>query len=381
MRFEAVELVKKEFHHLDTNFFNSAYFGPSPYSAKQKISRAVQKELDPSFYSYDTWMGISERIREQIAKVLNCSADNITHHCSTSDIINIVANGIDWKEGDIVCAINKEYPSNTLPWMRAEEISPVKFQLLDLEDEVVPTAKWLAKILPKNCKVFNMSYVTFDTGKKMDLLSIGKLCKERDILFIVDATQALGGMPITSEELKVIDVLACSSYKWMLGPYGHAFGYFNDNAIKLIKHRSGNWITSPKSKVVYNLLEYTTDTLPGARKFDRGQAGNMLINACLEASLEFLESVGLETIRKHNESLRDHFLINYPKKKFNLITPTDAMANILCLKTIKTNPIDLERELKFRNVDVSIREGNVRLSFHIFNTKVQVNALLRALDI
>ncbi|MCR9205777.1 MAG: aminotransferase class V-fold PLP-dependent enzyme, partial [Halobacteriovoraceae bacterium] len=135
MKFEDVELVKKEFHHLDTIFFNSAYFGPSPYTAKQKISRAAQKELDPSFYNYDTWMGISERIREQIAKLLKCPTKNIAHHCSTSDIINIVANGMTWKEGDVVCAIDKDYPSNILPWMRAAELYPLNFEILDLKDE------------------------------------------------------------------------------------------------------------------------------------------------------------------------------------------------------------------------------------------------------
>ncbi|MCF8060514.1 MAG: aminotransferase class V-fold PLP-dependent enzyme [Bacteriovoracaceae bacterium] len=381
MKFETIELIKKEFHHLDTIFFNSAYFGPSPYGAKQKVSRAVQKELDPSFYNYNNWIGIPERMREQIASLLECSPDNIMHSTSTSDIISIVANGLDFKEGDIACAIDKDYPSNVLAWMRAEEITPVTFQLMNLGDEVVPTAKWLAENLPKNCKVFDMSYVTFDTGKKMNILEIGKLCQERGIFFIVDATQALGGMKITKEELAVIDVLACSSYKWMLGPYGHAFGYFSDNAIKKVKHRTGNWISSPNSKVVYNLLDYTTETLPGARKYDRGQAPNMLVNACLEAGLEFLHDVGLETIQEHNAGLRDYFLENYPKNKFDIITPTDHMANILCLRATKTDALTLERELKFRNVDVSIRQGNLRLSFHIFNNQDQVNELLRALDI
>jgi cysteine desulfurase/selenocysteine lyase len=381
MKFETVELIKKEFHHLDTFFFNSAYFGPSPYSAKQKVSRALQKELDPSFYNYNTWMGIPERVREQLARVIGCDPKNVTHSTSTSDIVNLVANGFPFKEDDIVCSVNKDYPSNVLPWMRAAETRGLNFQLLDLGDELLPTRAWLEKTLPKKCKVFDMSYVTFDTGKRMNILEIGKLCKERDILFIVDATQALGGMAITPEELNVIDILACSSYKWMLGPYGHAFGYFSDTALEKISHKSGNWITSPNSKVVYNLLDYTTETLEGARKYDRGQAPNMLVNACLEAGLEFLLDVGLENIQNYNAELRDYFLDNYPKKKFELITPKDHMANILCVKATECDPIVLERELKFRNVDVSIRQGNVRLSFHIFNTKDQINELIRALDI
>ncbi len=381
MKFETVELIKKEFHHLDTIFFNSAYFGPSPYSAKQKVNRALHKELDPSFFNYSTWMGIPERERELIARLLNCSPDNITHSTSTSDIINIVANGIKLEKDDVVCSINHDYPSNVLPWMRAVETRGLNFELIELGDQIIPTREWLAQKLPKNCKVFDMSYVTFDTGKCMNILEIGKLCKERGIFFIVDATQALGGMPITKEELDVIDVLACSSYKWMLGPYGHAFAYFSDSALEKVDHRNGNWVVSPNSKVVYNLLDYTTETLPGARKYDRGQSPNMLINACLEGGLEFLSAVGLDEIEKHNNYLRDYFLENYPSKKFNLITPKEAMANILCLKATSSDPLELERELKYRNVDVSIRQGNIRLSFHIFNTVDQVNELIRALDI
>jgi cysteine desulfurase/selenocysteine lyase len=376
-----LELIHKEYQHLDSIFFNSAYFGPSPYSAKQKVSRALQKELDPSFFDYNTWIGIPERTREQMAKLLHCHPDHITHSTSTGDIISIVANGLTLKDDDVICAINHDYPSNVLPWMRASETKKINFQLLELGDQIVPTADWLKQNLPKNTKVFDMSYVTFDTGKKMNLLEIGKLCAERDILFIVDATQALGGMAITKEELSYIDVLACSSYKWMLGPYGHAFGYFSDKALKMVAHQTGNWVVSANAKNVYNLLDYTTKTLKGARKYDRGQTANMLTTSCLEAGLEFLTSVGLENVEKQNAGLRDYFLDHYPKEKFTLITPTEAMANIICMKAIKTDPINLERELKFRNIDVSIRQGNLRLSFHLFNTKEQVNELIRALDI
>ena len=378
---EIKELIQKEFIHLDSNFFNSAYFGASPYSAKQKVSRALQKELDPSFYNYNTWMGISDRVRETIARVVGCEADNITHSTSTSDIINTVAHGYNFEEGDVVAAIDKDYPSNILPWMRlVEKNSSVNFQLLEL-DQDIPTVKWLEKNLSPKTKIFNMSWVTFDTGKKMDILSIGRFCKERGILFIVDATQALGGMKISKEELAVVDVLACSSYKWILGPYGHAFGYFSDNALEKVDASTGNWVVSPNSKVVYNLLDYTTDTLPGARKYDRGQASNFLAMACLEAALEFLDKVGLETIEKHNKKIRDYFLDNYPKDKYDVITSREYMANIVCLKGKGLDPVELERELKHHNVDVSVRQGNVRLSFHIFNDEEQVNTLIRALDI
>ncbi len=378
METEKRELIKKEFHHLGTNYFNTAYFGPSPYSAKAMITRAMQKELDPSFYAYNIWMGIPDRVREKIATLLKCNPDNIAHSTSVSDVINIVANGLKFNKGDRVVSINKDYPSDVLPWMVNEKHRPYEFKLLDC---TYPTGKWLKENLPKQTKVFNVSHVTFDTGKKMDLIDLGKTCREMGVLLIIDATQSLGGLNISEEEMKYIDVLACASYKWMLGPYGHAFAYFSNHALELIDSKTGNWINSPNSKVVYNLLDYTTETLPGARKFDRGQTPNMLTMSCLEASLDFLNSIGLETIQKHNAKIRDYFLDNYPRNNFDLITPIENKGNILALRGKNIDPVELETELKHNNVDVSVREGNIRLSFHIFNSKKQVDTLIKALDI
>lgn len=373
-------LIDKEYAHLKSIYFNSAYFGPSPIRAKATILAAMEKELDPSFYAYDDWMSISEKLRVRFADLLKVSPDMITHSTSSSDVVNIVANGFIFEKGDRVAAINKDYPSNILPWMLAERHQKFTFDKLDLGNEVVPTPEFLEKNLKPQTRIFNTSYVAFDTGKKIDLLSLGKYLKSKNILFVVDATQALGGMPITPEELSYIDVLTCSSYKWMLGPYGHAFAYFSQKAQDSIYHLNANWILSPNSKKVYNLLDYTTETLPGARQYDRGQAANLLCSGCLEGSLSFLQEIGLDTISKHNTEIRDYFLTHYPKSKYSLVTPLDHMGYIVCLKAAASDSIVLEAELKKRNVDVSVRQGNIRLSFHIFNTKHQVDELIKALD-
>jgi selenocysteine lyase/cysteine desulfurase len=373
-------LVEKEYSHLKSIYFNSAYFGPSPIRSKTTILAAMERELDPSFYAYEDWMSISEKLRIKFAALINVSPDCITHSTSSSDVVNIVANGFIFGKGDRVAAINKDYPSNILPWMLAERHNKFVFDKLDLGNEVVPTAKWLEKNLKPQTRIFNISYVTFDTGKKIDLLSIGKYLKSKNILFVVDATQALGGLEITSEELSYIDVLTVSSYKWMLGPYGHAFAYFSQKAQDQIYHLNANWILSPNSKQVYNLLDYTTETLPGARQYDRGQAANLLCSGCLEGSLSFLLEVGLANIEKHNAKIRNYFLENYPKEKYILVTPLSHMANIVCLKAVSGDSLALEAELKKRNVDVSVRQGNIRLSFHVFNTTHQVDELIKALD-
>jgi selenocysteine lyase/cysteine desulfurase len=90
--------------------------------------------------------------------------------------------------------------------------------------------------------------------------------------------------------------------------------------------------------------------------------------------------VGLANIEKHNAKIRNYFLENYPKEKYILVTPLSHMANIVCLKAVSGDSLALEAELKKRNVDVSVRQGNIRLSFHVFNTTHQVDELIKALD-
>lgn len=376
---EVSHLISKEFSHLSSLYFNSAYFGPSPYRAKQKISNAVFKELDPSFFPYNTWMGIPELNRKKIAQLLDCSSDQIAHTTSVTDSISMIAQNIPLNPSDVVVSFKGEYPSNVLPWMLASSQRGFQFKLLDC---ALPDVDFLKNNLPTNCKIVNLSHVAFDSGRKIDLESMGKFLKQRNIIFIVDATQSLGGMSIKPNELSLIDILACSTYKWCLGPYGSSFLYLTSKMIDLLPRSTGNWINSINSKEVHHLTDYTLEVLPGARKFDRGQTPNMLIMACQMASLEFLLELELENIEKHNAELRNYFLENYSQKKYQLVSPSDRafLGNIISLRSLKADPLELETELKHHNIDVSVREGKVRLSFHLFNTKQQVEQLISTLD-
>ena len=375
------ETIAEEFRHLGGLYFNSAYMGPGPLRAKESVLTALTRKLNPFLYQdRSLWLDLPENIRKKLATLLGVSPDNISHSTSVGDLTGLIANGYPLERGDLVCSVNFEYPSNILPWMRAVETREINFQLLELEDHIIPTIEWLDQYLPSRTKVFIISYVAFNTGKKIDLVSLGKYLKEREVFFIVDISQAFGGMALTPDEISAVDVLTCVSYKWLLGPYGHAFGYFSQKAIDKIQHRNANWTTRPKFKDFSTLLNYTTETLPGARKYDRGQGANILSMNCLEAALDFLTEIGLDYIEKHNQSLCNYFLKNYPQKKYNLITPAAHRGNIICIKTKDADNSVLESALKKNNIDASIRTGNMRLSFHVFNTIEQVDTLIETLD-
>lgn len=378
---ETEERIRKEFSHLGSIYFNTAYFGPSPLSAKEKVEKALERELDPSFFPHDQWLNIPERIRTKGGQLIGVAPERMTHGTSAGDIVSIVANGYPFKKGAVVCSLDGDYPSTVLPWMRAQELGIVTFKALTFDGPGVPGLEWWEKNLPSETALVNLSLVAFDTGKRIDTISLGKYFRKKGVFLVLDATQGLGGLSLGPEELRWVDVLIFASYKWILGPYGHAFGFFSQRAVELIEHRGGTWTSRPGFQDVSNITRYTTETLGGARKYDRGQPSNMLAMACLEGSLDFLLSLGLEDIEKHNHALVDYFLAHYPKKKYNLITPENHRGNILCLKSrdgVESGRV--EKKLKESNVDISVRQGNLRLSFHLFNTIGHVETLLEALD-
>ncbi|MEZ4871581.1 MAG: aminotransferase class V-fold PLP-dependent enzyme [Bdellovibrionales bacterium] len=226
----------------------------------------------------------------------------------------------------------------------------------------------------------NFSHVRFNTGRCTDIRAIGEVCRERNILFVVDVSQSFGGPPY-KEEIEYCDVIVGATYKWVLGPYGHAFAYWSERALKEIGNIHISWQSVKSGADTNDLLNYSMDTLPGARVFDRGQAPNVVTMSILSKSLELLEEVGLKTIEDHNQKLVNFFIENYPKSMYEFVTPIGEHKNILCLKT--TSGIDtlkLEESLSQNGIDISVREGNLRLSFHLFNTKNEVETLLKALS-
>jgi cysteine desulfurase / selenocysteine lyase len=374
------EVVNKEYEDLKSIYLNAAYFGPSPKRCRGLVEKSLKHEIDPSFAPYDEWYYRPEKSRELFANILSTSKENIFHACSVSDVNNLLIQALSHKNQH-VAVVEKDYPSNVLPFMLAQERKQsIKLTKLNLNKEIIPTADWLEKNLPVDTTIFCCSWVTFDTGKKIDIIEIGKVLRKRGIIFILDVTQGLGGLGITKEQMSCVDALSCASYKWLLGPYGHAFGYISPSLQKNLKHSNANWITSKNSKVVNSLLEYTTQTLPGVRCFDRGQTANLLTIACLEGALDFLLEVGLNTIQDYNSQLTKFFYENYPKQKYSLITPISHSGNIICLKGKNIDSHQLEKDLKDRDIDVSIREGNIRISFHIYNEQSHIEHLLKVLD-
>lgn len=362
---------------LRTTYFNAAYLGPSPERAYRRGLEALERARDPSFYAYDDFKAVPNRVRGKIAALFGGDAERVAHSTSVGEIVSHVANGLPLGRGDVVAVMRGDYPSSILPWMVVEKRRAFRLHFVDVDD--VRDPERLAKALPKRTRALTVSHVMFNTGTRFDVERLGKVARERDMLLVVDCTQSLGGIALSEREIRHVDVLVGATYKWLLGPVGHAFAYFSKRALELIDRTHANWMTSVNSRTAGDLVKYTTRALPGARKFDRGQTPNVIGMAVLEGSLDLLLEAGLPAVSAHNRELAEYFFERYPRDAFTAITPRDEAAAIVALRSTDGKSEALAASLRARNFDVSVREGNLRVSFHLFNTREQVDSLLAAL--
>lgn len=369
---------QKEFEALIPYYFNSAYFGPLPARTQKAGQQAIERFSCLSNISFDSWKGLPDEARQKLGGLLGVDPDFISHHSSVSESISYLSLGFDFKENDVVAVMDGDYPSNVLPWLLNEK--KMKYKLEKLPPHYFYDLDLLEKNLPKNTRILNVSHVLFNTGRKHNLIEIGKFCQKRNILFVADISQSLGGLYLNEQEVEACDVLVGVTYKWLLGPYGHAFTYWQPRAIEKIRNTHLSWQTFKNGTDISQLLNYTTEPLSGARRFDRGQAPNIIPLSMTIKSLELLDEIGLENIQEYNQMLVKTFLENYPKSELELITPLDSHSNIVCLKAkTPSSSAKLEGLIEKHKIQGSIREGNLRFSFHLFNTLDEVNFLTQTL--
>src|SRR5205085_12154674 len=106
----------------------------------------------------------------------------------------------------------------------------------------------------------------FASGFRNDLTAIGRYCRERDILFVVDAIQGLGALRLDVER-DCIDALSADAHKFLLGPDGVALFYVSGRAMRSVKPTVVGWLSV---KDPNDYANYDQGYADSAKRFEPG---------------------------------------------------------------------------------------------------------------
>ena len=365
----------EEFPHApDICYLNHAAVAPWPRRAAEAVAAFARENMHQGARDYPRWVQLEHKLRGQFKTLLNApSKGDIALVKNTSEALSIVAMGLEWTEGDEILLSDQEFPSNRIPW-QALESQGVRVRQVSLDGED-PESALIAAMGPAT-RLLSISSVQYASGLRMDLQRLGEACRQRGILFCVDAIQSLGALPL-DVQVSQCDFAMADGHKWMLGPEGLGVFYCRREVRDRLKLTQFGW------HMVEALGDYDReDWTPAstARRFEPGSP-NTLAQHALSASLELLLETGIERIQQALQQRTAYLLQSISALPgARLLSPTapERRAGIV---TFTFRGIDngwLHAELMKAGVICAARGGGIRWSPHFYTTQ---EVLDRALGI
>ena len=311
-----------------------------------------------------------DRTRLLLSKLLGGLPEEYALVTSTGVGISTVAQGIDLKKGDNIVVPECEHWNNIFPWLQFKKLGvELRFAKLNEDNSFDPEA--IAKLVDDNTRVVTLAAVRFNSGFRPNLSEIGKIAHEKGALFVVDAAQAAGMIPIDVEKDQ-IDVMAGCGFKWLLGMQGTGFLYVSKRVVKMINPVLPGMFAAHN---YFDKLSYYDDS----RKFETGTIAYSLFDAW-SAGLELLLSVGVNNIYERALENTDLLIDGLQEKGYQIVTPIKKREERTAILHFNTGLFEttqkLYKKLIEENVLVSLQADNIRISPNFFTTKEEIRMFL-----
>lgn len=352
-------------------YMNNGAIAPTPVAVIKAMTNYMLKCADEGPDSH----GVSEytasllnELRSRVAHLINCERDEVVLTQSTTDGINMVANGLEWKSGDAVVARggSHEHYANYFQWLRLEREKGVAlrelaidkngfFEITDLERQA------------KGSRLVAISHALYNTGALMPVEEIGRIAKENDALYCIDAAQSAGTAAIDVKKIGC-QFMAFPGFKWLCGPNGIGVFYCRKDAAEKLRPPSIGGESATLSGGTLAYAEMPNRLQAGFRNYP-GAAG-------LEAALRYVLRIGIDNIRQMNMKVANALRQEVSKiQGATLVGPDDEkLRTSIVAFTLPKDAGFVVRKLGESNIvlaerDIGGGKKAVRASPHFFNTE------------
>lgn len=306
------------------------------------------------------------------AGLLGAETENVVLLANASEALNLLANAINWKAGDEVLISDLEFPSNVLVWLRLRRLG-VRLVVIPTQDGAMTLEDWTAH-LSERTRVVTVSQVSYKTGTQLPFLEgLAEAAHRVGALFCVDATQAMGRVPVS---IQGVDYLVASSYKWLLGTHGLAVVYAASALLQSMEPSTVGWYSV---NALFHSQRFETYTAKsGAGQLQAGMPNFPALYA-MRASMEFLAAIGVEALDRALQPIVRQLRDGLANQGVSLLTPPDPCfaSGIVSFSCDEAERVC--RELAGQGVIVWGGDGRIRLSVHLYNDSADVDRCLAAL--
>ena len=357
-------------------YLNHAAVSPPPITAVRAVESQLKDVHENGSINFRDWLATKEQARELLAKLLGARPEQVAFVRNTSDALSSVANGLTWRKGDNIVTFSREFPSNIYPWLRVRDNFGVEVRMCEERGGRIDFTE-LSSLINHNTRVVAISQVQYASGFRIDLERLGRLAREHDALFVVDAIQALGVIP-TNVEAEFIDVAAGAGHKWLLSPEGVGYLYLSDRARERIQPTLVGWISVPNPDDYFNFEQGWNR---GALAWETGTGPAALLYG-FKASLELLTRFGVQNVANYLEELTDDLCERLRAKRYEVVSSRalGEKSQIVCIRHLDgLSAMQLYHQLSTQKIITAPRAGRLRIAPHFYNTPAEVEAFVKGL--
>jgi len=353
-----------------TVYANHAAISPASMAVEQAVSQFVSDSARLGLGTVLPWMAQRERLRGKLARLLGAADADIALTAGTSAGILNIAMGHPWRAGDGVVLFRGEFPANVTPWLQAARLFGLTPRWVDLQGFADGSGDGLAQTeaaLKAGASLVAVSAVQFQTGLRMPLEALSRLCRAYGAALFVDAIQACGAVPLGVDG---IDYLACGTHKWLMGLEGAGVLYIDPARVGALQPRLTSWLSHEDGLgFLFHGAGHLQYDRPIRRRADMFEASapQVALFAALEAGLSLTMSLGIDRVFEHIQAWHDRLEPLLCAQGFVSLRAANAAgrSGSLCvLPPEDVGVVDLNSLLAAEGVSVAIPDGCLRFSPH-----------------
>ncbi len=329
-------------------YVNTASYGLPPRPASEALEAALE-DWRGGRTSWEHWGVPGEESRASFARLVNVPVETVAIAANVSTFFGLIAASIP--DGASVLAPDVEFTSLLFPFLvQADRGVTVR---------LVPAAE-LAGEIGRDTDVVAFSAVQMATGEVAELDAIAIAARENDAMTVVDATQAIGWLPLDASRF---DVVAAHGYKWLMSPRGTAFMAIRPERLAEVTPHTAGWYAGEDPLATF--FGPPLRLAKSARRLDTSPAWFMWVATA--PALATIERIRVEAIHEHDLALANAFRAGMglePNNSAIVFSDVEGAAE----------------KLADAGIQAAVRGGRLRTSWHVYNTMADVERTLDVLS-
>ena len=318
--------------------------------------------------------------RRLAADLIGAKASEIALLGPTSLGLSLFANGIDWRAGDEVLCYQDDYPANVYPWVELQR-KGVKTKFLEPEESGTITPELVESSIGPATRLVALASCHYLTGYRIDIDTIGKMLRERGILFALDGIQTCGAFPTPVQN---VDFMSCDAHKWLLGPMAIGIVYVKQENFEMLRPTLlGAWNVHSPDYITQEKIKFH----PTARRYEPG-----VLNASgivgFKTVLELINEFGMKNISSQLLKLKSHLINKLESLGFSINGPKigNNASSITTFKPSEGNALAIFDKLTKAGIICSCRKDRsgeqfLRFSPHFYNTETEIDRTIEILTL